>query len=405
MRAEQFRELFPELQEKVYGKQLVYLDSAATSLRPESVIEKWSELAEKKTSNIHRAVHRIANEATKEYENARERVRKFLNARDRKEIIFTSGATAALNLVAYSFAERFIGEGDEVLVSIGEHHSNLVPWQIVCERKHSSVKFLDIEDDGSIDLQKFSDAISERTKIVAVNHISNVLGIVNPIKTLTEIAHSKGAAILIDGSQGIIHQPIDFQDIGCDFYVFSGHKIFSSTGVGVLCGTIDFLEQMPPFMGGGEMIGTVTIEGTTYADLPYKFEAGTPNYTGVPTLMPALDLLEEAMESEEIRNEQEKILNYMDKGLKSIDGLVLLGTSEPKIPLYSFYVKGVHHEDMALILDKMGIAVRSGHMCAEPLMKRFGVEGVLRASFGYYNTLSEAEYFIASLKKAVSMLK
>ncbi|MBR6876077.1 MAG: SufS family cysteine desulfurase [Bacteroidales bacterium] len=401
------RQEFPELAEQVYGKALVYLDNAATSQRPLSVIRKWTEMSEKYNANLHRAVHRIADLATSEYESTRDTVQKYLNAEFREEIIFTSGATASLNLVAFSFGEAFIHEGDEIIVGEAEHHSDIVPWQLLCERKRASLKVLPIDDSGHLRVDLLPDLLTSRTKLVCVAHISNVLGIVNPVKDIVNICHSKGCVVLIDGAQGIVHERVDVRELGCDFYAFSGHKVYAAPGTGVLYGRRALLEQMPPYMGGGEMIGTVRWSGSTWAPLPQKFEAGTQNIAGTPTLRPALEMAE-TLRNEAVEEEIEKIKKLILNKLQSDPRIHLYGvpaSPEEKIPLFSFSVEHVHHEDLALILDKMGIAVRSGQMCAEPLMDRYGVTGMLRVSFAPYNTVQEAEYFIASLDRAIKMLE
>lgn len=392
--------MFPALDEKVYGKPLVYLDNAATSQRPEAVIRKWEEMALRSNANIHRAVHFLSSKATEEYEAAREAVRDFIGAADKSEIVFTSGTTASINLVAYSFGERFVGEGDEIVVTEAEHHSNLVPWQLLCERKKAVLKVAKVTDDGYLDLEQLAALLSPRTNIVAVAHVSNVLGIINPIKEIVSICHSKGVPVLVDGARGIVHCKVDVKDLDCDFYAFSGHKIYAATGTGVLYGKRKWLNEMPPFMGGGEMIETVSFEGTTFAKAPHKFEAGTQNISAVPTFIPAL-------ETAKLMMEEEGVSNYVLNALTSDPRITLYGVprrTSDKVPVFSFAVKGAHHEDLALILDKMGIAVRSGQMCAEPLMNRLGVTGLLRASFAPYNTLDEAKYFITSLDKAIKML-
>lgn len=404
---EKIRQEFPELAEQVYGKALVYLDNAATSQRPLSVIRKWTEMSEKYNANLHRAVHRIADLATSEYESTRDAVQKYLNAEFREEIIFTSGATASLNLVAFSFGEAFIHEGDEIIVGEAEHHSDIVPWQLLCERKRASLKVLPIDDSGHLRVDLLPDLLTSRTKLVCVAHISNVLGIVNPVKDIVNICHSKDCVILVDGAQGIVHERVDVRELGCDFYAFSGHKVYAAPGTGVLYGRRAMLEQMPPYMGGGEMIGTVRWSGSTWAPLPHKFEAGTQNIAGTPTLRPALEMAE-ALRSEAVEAETEAIKNLILNKLQSDPRIRLYGvpkTPEEKIPLFSFSVEHIHHEDLALILDKMGVAVRSGQMCAEPLMDRYGVTGMLRVSFAPYNTVQEAEYFIASLDRAIKMLE
>ena len=401
------RSEFPELNEKVYGKPLVYLDNAATSQRPLSVVRKWEELSTKVNSNLHRAVHHIAALATEEYENTRDYVKDYLNASSREEIIFTAGATASLNLVAYSFGQAFVKEGDEIIVTEAEHHSNIVPWQLLCERSKAVLKYLHVDESGHLDIEELKTSITDRTKLVCVAHISNVLGIINPVKQITQIAHSRGCKVLVDGAQGIVHENVDVQDIDCDFYAFSGHKVYSAPGVGVLYGKKEILEAMPPFLSGGEMIGNVKWSGSTFAPLPQKFEAGTQNMAGVPTLIPALEMAK-VMKTNDLEQSYSELKSFVFNELNKIEGLRLYGvpkTMEEKIALFSFTVEGAHHEDLALILDKMGVAVRSGQMCAEPLMDRYGVTGMLRASFAPYNTLLEAEYFIASLKKAIQMLR
>lgn len=398
---------FPQLGEKVYGKQLVYLDNAATSLRPQSVIDKWTELSSRYNSNLHRAVHHTAAVATEEYEAARDFVKEYINAGSREEIIFTSGTTQSINLVAFSFGEKFVGEGDEIVVTEAEHHSDIVPWQMLCERKKAVLKVLHTDESGHLNLEELQCLLNERTKLACVAQISNVLGLVNPLKEIVTICHSRGCKVLADGAQGIVHGLVDVTDTGCDFYAFSGHKVYSAPGVGVLYARKELLEQMPPYMGGGEMIATVRWSGTTYAPLPQKFEAGTQNMAGVPTLVPALKMAE-AMRDAEVLKYEDAVKEYVYRELMRIPGLRLFGVPrmlDEKIGLFSFAVDGAHHEDLALILDKMGIAVRSGQMCAEPLMDRFGVIGMLRASFAPYNTMQEAEYFIGSLKKAIEMLR
>lgn len=396
------RDQFPQLSEQVYGKRLVYLDNAATSLRPQRVIDLWNDLSSHKNANLHRAVHHIAAVATEEYESTRDAVQKYLNAEFREEIIFTSGATASINLVAFSFGEAFVKEGDEIIVTEAEHHSNIVPWQMLCERKKAVLKHLEVDENGHLKYADLEKLITPGTKLVCVSHISNVLGLTNPVKNIVSLCHSKGCPVLVDGAQGIVHEAVDVRELGCDFYVFSGHKVFSAPGVGILYGKKELLEQMPPYMGGGEMIGTVRWSGTTYAPLPQKFEAGTQNMAGVPTLRPALEIAAELR-----RNDSDAVLDYVLDALVRNPRIRLFGLPGgefKKIPLFSFAVEGAHHEDLALILDKMGVAVRSGQMCAEPLMDRFGVTGMIRASFAQYNTREEAEYFIKSLEKAINML-
>ena len=406
MTVEELRKQFPGLSGTVYGKPLVYLDNAATIQRPASVIDKWTDLTVHHNANLHRAVHKIAAEATEEYESARDAVRSFLNAKSREEIIFTSGATASINLVAFCFGEAFVRPGDEIVVSESEHHSNIVPWQMMCERKGARLKVLPVDDEGHLRIDLLESLVSDRTRLVCVAQISNVLGIINPVKDVVKICHSKGCAVLVDGAQGIVHTSVDVRDLDCDFYVFSGHKVYAAPGTGVLYGRRELLENMPPYMGGGEMIDTVKFTGTTYAPLPGKFEAGTQNIAGTPTLKPALELAE-SLRDKQLSDYGTSVRDYVLDALLSDDRIKLYGVPRgtfDKIPLFSFTVKGAHHEDLALLLDKMGVAVRSGQMCAEPLMDRFGVTGMLRASFAPYNTLEEAEYFIKSLNRAISML-
>ena len=402
---EEIRKQFPALSAQVYGKPLVYLDNAATAMRPQSVVDTWSQSVLAGNANIHRAVHYLAGVATEAYEGARDCVQALVNAGSREEIVFTSGATAAVNLVAFSFGEAFIGEGDEVIVSTAEHHSNIVPWQLLCERKKAVLKVLDIRENSTLAVEQLEKLLSQCTKIVAISHISNVLGLVNPVREIAQICHSHGVPVLVDGAQGIVHEPVDVQALDCDFYVFSGHKLYAATGTGVLYGKRKWLDAMPPYMSGGEMIGTVSFEKTTFAPLPEKFEAGTQNFNGAPTLVPAIRFVQEARANAAVQAEQAAITEYVYTKLTEDERITLYGTSlEQKIPLFSFAVKGAHHEDLALIMDKMGVALRSGQMCAEPLMDRLGVTGLLRASFGPYNTLQEAEYFIKCLDKAINML-
>lgn len=401
------RNMFPVLSRKIYGKDLVYFDNAATSQRPQSVIDEWNRISSESNANIHRAVHRMADEATQAYEASRDAVKEFLNAEFREEIIFTSGTTASVNLVAFCFGEAFIKEGDEVVVTEAEHHSNIVPWQMMCQRKGASLKVLPVDDSGHLQVDKLDYLLTEKTKIMAVTHISNVLGLVNPVKEIIEICHSKGVAVLVDGAQGAVHCKVDVRELDCDFYVFSGHKLYAATGTGVLYGKRKWLEAMPPYMGGGEMVGTVKFTGTTYAPLPMKFEAGTQNFASAATLKPAIKLLN-LLNDKELNLYSEGVRDFILQYLTADERIRLFGvprgTSDEKIPLFSFAVNGVHHEDMALILDKMGIATRSGQMCAEPLMDRFGVTGMLRISLAPYNTMEEAEYFVKCLDKAIDML-
>ena len=401
------RELFPTLSRKVYGKDLVYFDNAATSLRPQSVIDEWNRISVESNANIHRAVHRLADEATQAYEQARDAVKNFLNAEAREEIVFTSGTTAAVNLVAFCFGEAFVKEGDEVIVTEAEHHSNIVPWQLMCSRKGAVLKVLPVDDSGHLRTDMLDDLLTERTRIMAVTHISNVLGIINPVKEIIAKCHENGVPVLVDGAQGSVHCNVDVQDMDCDFYVFSGHKLYAATGTGVLYGKKKWLDQMPPYMGGGEMVGTVTFAETTYAPLPMKFEAGTQNFASAATLKQSIEI-SKLLNDNKLEYYNNEVRDYLLNTLSGDERIRLFGVprgpSDEKIPLFSFVVDGVHHEDLALILDKMGIAVRSGQMCAEPLMDRFGVTGMLRASLAPYNTMEEAEYFVKCLNRAIDML-
>ena len=407
MTVQEIRSRFPALAQEVYGKLLVYLDNAATAQRPLAVLEKQRALASTSNANIHRAVHKLAVDATEEYEKTRDAVRDFLGAASREEIVFTSGATMSINLVASCFGEAFVGEGDEIIVSVAEHHSNIVPWQLLCQRKKAVLKVLEIDEFGGLMVSSLEKLISQRTKIIAISHISNVLGLVNPVREIVQIAHAHDIPVLVDGAQGSVHEKIDVQEMDCDFYAFSGHKVYGATGTGVLYGKKKWLEAMPPYMGGGEMIETVRFSGTTFAPVPGKFEAGTQNFNAVPTLQEALRLARQFQEDGEVLENQKNITEYLMSALTGDPRIRLFGVPRgtvEKTPIFSFTVEGAHHEDLALILDKMGIAVRSGQMCAEPLMDRFGVTGMLRASFAPYNTMEEAEYFVKCLNKAITML-
>ena len=407
MKPEEIRGLFPALAQTVYGKPLVYLDNAATAQRSLAVLEKERLLASTANANIHRAVHKLAVDATEEYARTRDVVRDFLNAGSREEIVFTSGTTMSINLVASCFGEAFIGEGDEVIVSVAEHHSNIVPWQLLCQRKKAVLKVLEIDEFGGLQAGTLEKLISQRTKIIAISHISNVLGLVNPVSEIVRIAHAHDIPVLVDGAQGSIHEKVNVREMDCDFYAFSGHKVYGATGTGVLDGKKKWLDAMPPYMGGGEMIETVRFSGTTYAPVPGKFEAGTQNFNAVPTLQEALPLARQFQEDWEVAQNEYAITNYLLDTLTADPRIHLYGVprgTQVKVPLFSFTVEGAHHEDLALILDKMGVAVRSGQMCAEPLMDRFGVTGMLRVSFAPYNTMEEAEYFVKCLNRAINML-
>ena len=407
MKTEELRKEFPILSRKVNGRDLVYFDNAATSQRPRSVIEEWNRLTSYSNANIHRAVHTMAEECTEAYEQARDAVRAYINAASREEIIFTSGATASINLVAYTFGERFVSEGDEIIVAECEHHSDMVPWYMLCRRKNAKLVKLPVDDNGRLDTEILKSMIGERTRLVAVAHVSNVLGIVNPVEEIVRIAHSKNVPVLVDGAQGIVHCEVDVRKLDCDFYAFSGHKMYAATGTGVLYGKRRWLEQLPPFMGGGEMIASVSFKDVKFADIPMRYEAGTQNFASSATLKQACDLLN-LLKDRELNQNFEQICLSMQNCLKNFDGLKIYGNAEvgtDKAPLWSFTVEGVHHEDLAILLDKMGVAVRSGQMCAEPLMERFGVSGMLRVSLAPYNTIDEVEYFGQALDRAVGMLR
>ena len=407
MTVEDFRLEFPSLSASVNGCPLVYLDNAATAMRPVSVVEKWVDITRNKNSNIYRAVHTTAAIATKEVEDARESVRAFIGADNIREVIFTSGATASLNLLAFSIGEFFVREGDEIIVSEAEHHANIVPWQMMCKRKGALLKILPVNERGEMQLDLLDKMLTKRTKLVSVAHVSNVLGIVNPITEIAAICHRKGVLLAVDGAQGIVHCNVNVKDLDCDFYAFSGHKIYAAPGTGVLYGKENLLNSLPPYMGGGEMIADVKWEGTTYASLPYKFEAGTPNLAGIPTFIPALEIASR-MRCNDVLDNERKIIDYVIEEFEKEPDITMFGNPADrgvKVPLFSIAVKGVHHEDLALIMDKMGIALRSGQLCAEPLMDSCNVTGMLRASFAAYNTMQEAEYFIKSLHRAMDMLR
>lgn len=405
------RTFFPALERQVYGKPLIYFDNAATSQRPRSVLELQQRLALEANGNIHRAIHKLSADATDAYEAGREAVRRHINAPARENVIFTSGTTASINLVATCFSARYLQAGDRILISAAEHHSNLVPWQMACERHGAKLEVLPVDESGDISLEILENrlnAAAGRIKLVALAHVSNVLGVVNPVKEVVEIAHRHGVPVLLDGAQAIVHLPVDVQALDCDFYAFSGHKVYAPTGIGVLYGKTPYLNEMPPYMGGGEMIETVTFDKTTYAPLPLKYEAGTQNFVAAACMAPALEMMRAMAADPELKAAERENKAYLTEELGRIDGLRLYGMpSDParKIPLFSFTVEGAFAGDLAQILDKMGIAVRSGHMCAEPLLARYGQTSMLRASLAPYNTLAECESFVASLRRAINMLR
>ena len=402
---ENIRNQFPFLTNKVSGKELIYFDSAATSQRPQSVISAINEWNSFANANVHRAVHHLSACATDNYESGREAIRKFVNASKREEIIFTSGTTASINLLANTIGGVLLKEGEAVLITEAEHHSNIVPWQILTQRIGAKLIYLPVDESGQWDMEQLDTLFeSENIKFVSAAHISNVLGLVNPIERLIQTAHKYGAKVHIDGAQGIVHQEVDVKKIDCDFYSFSGHKIYAATGIGVLYGKESLLDILPPWMAGGDMVDTVTFYKTTYAKLPLKFEAGTPNFIGGATFTPALEFAR-SVRCHQVEQNEIMMKEFLIKELTSIEGLEIYGIGENKSPVYSFSIDGIHHSDIAMLLDQMGIAVRSGLMCAEPLINKFGKTGLVRVSLAPYNTLQECEIFIDALNRAIRMLR
>lgn len=396
------RKDFPILNREVNGKKLVYFDNAATSQTPQVVMDAITEYYSKYNANIHRGVHRLSQEATDAYEEARRKVQRHFNAKKDSEIIFTEGTTEGINLVASSFTS-LVGPGDEILISYMEHHSNIVPWQFLCERSGATLKVIPMLANGRLDMKAFDDLISNNTKLLAVTHISNGIGVINPIEKMISKAHEVGAAVLIDGAQACAHTKPDVQALDVDFYVTSAHKMCGPTGVGVLYGKEDWLNKLPPYHGGGEMIKEVSFEKTTFADLPFKFEAGTPNICGGIAFGVALDYLNE-IGFDEIESHESELLDYASKQLRAIEGLKIYGDIEEKTSLVSFNIEGIHPYDIGTILDQMGIAVRTGHHCTQPIMKFFDIPGTVRASFAFYNTKEEVDALIEAVKKAKQML-
>lgn len=404
MNIDKIREEFPILTQEVYKRPLVYLDNAATTQKPRVVIDTISKAYCTINANVHRGVHHLSQLSTEGHEGGREKVRQFLNAKSTKEIIFTRGTTESINLVASSFSEAFFKEGDEVIISAMEHHSNIVPWQMLEGKRGIKLKVIPITQVGELDMEVFRSLITERTKLVSVAHVSNVLGTVNPIEEIIKIAHSNNVPVLIDGAQGAPHIKVDVQALDVDFYVFSGHKIYAPTGVGVLFGKEEWLEKMPPYQGGGEMIGKVTFEKTTYNELPFKFEAGTPDYVGVMAMTEALNYVE-GLGIENIAAHETELLQYTTEKIKTIPGVEIYGNSSHKSGVISFNVEGIHPYDIGMLLDKQGVAVRTGHLCAQPLMDILGIPGVVRASFALYNTKAECDKFISALQRAIEICK
>ncbi len=399
---EEIRKDFPILSRTIYNRPLVYLDNAATTQKPRAVVEAMTEEYYSVNANVHRGVHYLSQQATELHEQARANVQNFINARSEAEIIFTRGTTESLNLVAFSFGEAFLKEGDEVLVSVMEHHSNIVPWQMLRERKGIVLKVVPMTDEGEIDLETYKSLFSPRTRLVCIAHVSNVLGTVNPVKEMAAIAHAHGAKVLVDGAQSVPHRRVDVQDIGCDFLTFSGHKIYGPTGIGVLYGREELLEKMPPYQGGGEMIARVSFEKTTYERLPFKFEAGTPDFVGSHALAVALDYVR-GIGQDIIAAHEADLTRYAMEQMSRIPGMKIYGTAREKDAVISFNVGDIHPLDLGTLLDRLGIAIRTGHHCAQPLMARCGVESMARASFALYNTRAEVDALVAGIDRVRKM--
>ena len=396
------REDFPILSRKIYNRPLVYLDNGATTQKPRCVVEAMVDEYYNVNANVHRGVHFLSQQATDLHEASRETVRAFINARSTNEILFTRGTTESINLLAFSFGEAFIHEGDEIIVSTMEHHSNIVPWQMMCERKGAKLRVIPMFDNGELDMDAYKRLFSKTTRLVCCAHVSNVLGTVNPVKNIIMIAHEHNVPVLIDGAQSTPHFKMDMQELDCDFFAFSGHKIYGPTGVGVLYGKEDWLDKLPPYQGGGEMIKNVSFEKTTYNELPYKFEAGTPDYVATHALAKALDYVS-ALGMDNIYAHEQELTRYAMERMSQIDGMRFIGTPSHKDAVISFLVGNIHHLDMGTLLDRLGIAVRTGHHCAEPLMRRLGIEGTVRASFGLYNTKEEVDALVAGIERVAQM--
>jgi cysteine desulfurase/selenocysteine lyase len=396
---EDIRAQFPILHQQVNGKQLIYFDNAATTQKPSVVVEAISNYYNQYNANIHRGIHALAEKATAAYEETRLEIQKFLNAPEAEEIIFTSGTTSGINLVSNGYGRKFLQPGDEVLISEMEHHANIVPWQMICQEKGARLKVVPIDDEGNLMMDAFQKLLTKKTRIVAINHISNTLGTINPVKEIVRMSHSAGAVVLLDGAQAVAHIDVDVQDLGCDFYVFSAHKLFGPTGVGVLYGKRALLESMEPFQGGGEMIAEVTFEKTTYNEIPHKFEAGTPNIADVIATKTAIQFVDSLGSKDLLWEHEQHLLRSATEQLAAIPGLKLIGTAKEKIGVVSFVLEGMHHFDIGMMLDARGIAVRTGHHCTQPLMQRYGIEGTVRASFSVYNTLNEVTIFAENLEQ------
>jgi len=399
---QKIRSDFPILSRKVYDKPLVYFDNAATTQKPRCVIDRVKEIYTLKNSNIHRGVHYLSSQLTEEHENARGTTREFIHAEHSHEIIFTGGTTDSINLVAYSFGEKYVHEGDEIIISEMEHHANIVPWQMLCEKKNAKLQIIPMNEQGELQLEEYKKLISEKTRLVAVTQTSNTLGTINDVKRIIDIAHQQDVPVLVDGAQSIQHTKVDVQEMDCDFFVFSGHKIYGPTGIGVLYGKEKWLSEMPPYRTGGEMIRNVSFDKTTFNELPFKFEAGTPNYTGVVGLEEALKYISQ-IGLDQINAHEKNLLQYANKKFNDIEGFTTYGTSSNKISVISFLLKDIHHYDIGMVLDKMGIAIRTGHHCTEPTIRHFNIEGTARASLALYNTTEEVHKLYEALLKVQKM--
>ena len=402
---DEIRKLFPILREKVNGHKLVYFDNAATTQKPDMVIRVLDDYYRTYNSNIHRGIHNLAEKATAKFEETREATREFINAQETEQIIFTTGTTDSINLVASSWGRANLKQDDEVIISVMEHHSNIVPWQLICEEKGAKLQVIPVDEHGDLIIEAFEQLLSKKTKLVSIAHISNALGVINPVKEIIEKAHDVGAIVMLDGAQAAAHINIDVQNLDCDFYAFSGHKVYGPTGTGILYGKRDLLESMPPYRSGGEMISEVRLDKTTFNELPYKFEAGTPNIAGFIALKQALEFANKIKSGELATKHEEMLLQYGTRALNKIPGLKIIGDSKNKIAVISFVIKGLHHYDLGLMLDSKGIALRTGHHCAQPLMKHFDIDGTTRASFTIYNTFEEIDYFVKQLSNLVNKWK
>ena len=399
---ESIRQDFPILQREVYGKPLIYFDNGATTQKPRCMVEAITEEYYSVNANVHRGVHFLSQQATELHEGSRKTVQQFINARSTNEIIFTRGTTESINLLAFSFGEEFCSEGDEIIISVMEHHSNIVPWQMLAARKGITIKVVPINEKGELIIEEYKSFFSERTKLVSIAHVSNVLGTINPVKEMIAFAHEHGVPVLVDGAQSVPHMKVDVQDLDADFYAFSGHKIYGPTGVGVLYGKEEWLDKLPPYQGGGEMIQTVSFEKTVFNELPFKFEAGTPDYIGTSALAVSLDYVSK-IGMDEIGAYEHELTTYAMERLKTIEGMRIFGEADQKGSVISFQVGDIHHFDMGTLLDRLGIAVRTGHHCAQPLMQNLGIEGAVRASFGMYNTKEEVDALVAGIERVRKM--